>query len=221
MEGPRPDAMVARMREISRPLPRLAAIALAGFAAILPGAVRAAEAPPAPAPGLDYRALFRQGPEGRAIEIRRRGSAYLHRLPDVTPPAVIHYDLPSGIATIFDGPNVMRLALGPSEIGGFDAIAMMSGLSETPVTWEAGAERTVAGTRCTEHLGTGSRDGAAVTGRFCVTTRGIVLSIRTGGPGRIGHALEAETLEIGPQPAEPFDMTPFLDLEIGEWGVIR
>ncbi len=181
--------------------------ALAALALAVPGAAPAA--PPAPAPGLDYRLVLHQGATGPRIEIRKHAGEYLHTLMGSDPPSSIHYDTASGIATVLDGAEVVRLRLAPSELGGFDAEGMMAGLSETPVTWETGATRTIAGAGCTEHTGTGTRDGTKLIGRFCVTAEGILLAIATGGPGQTGRALEAETLEIGPQPAAPFDMSAY------------
>lgn len=181
----------------------------------------AAAEPPSPVANLDYRVVFRQGPDRRAIEIRRHGSTYLHRLPEAAVRAEIHYDPETAIATIFDGDDVLRMRLGPDQIAGFDAPRMMSGLSDTQVTWAPGGTREIAGASCTDHLGTGRAGGSGLTGRFCVTDDGIVLAIEIGGPGRIGRSLTADILEIGPQSPRDFDMTRYRDIEIVEPGVIR
>ena len=100
---------------------------------------------------------------------------------------------------------VFVLAIPPTEIGGFDAPAMMAGLADGAVTWTTGPSRRFAGADCVEHTGTGRRNGAEVFGRYCVTDDGIVLAITTGGAGQIGRALEAVELELAPQPAGLFD----------------
>ena len=197
---------------------RCAAMVLAGL--IGAGAGHADEPPP-PAAGVDYRAVYLQGPDRRKVEIRKHEASYLHRLPDAAVRAEIHYDPQTKVATIFEGDEVLRLRVAPGQIGGFDARAMMSGLSDTEVNWQAGETRRIAGAQCRVHLATGQAGGRAITGRFCVTPEGILLAIETGGPGRIGQALVAETLEIAPQPPEAFDMSPYAGIEITGVDAIR
>jgi hypothetical protein len=184
-----------------RPPARAVAAAL-GVAFV---ATMAEAAPPAPRPGMEYRLVLRQGPEARDIEIRHRGTRYRHELLGEERAAVILYETETSAATVIDGDAVFTLTIPPTELGGFDAPAMMAGLADGPVTWTPGPGRRIAGADCTEHTGTGRKDGAAVFGRYCVTDDGIVLAITTGGAGQVGRALEAVAFEIAPQPPDLFE----------------
>ncbi len=168
-------------------------------------AVTAQAAPPSPREGVDYRLVLAVPSRGDVVEIRRRGDIYRHALVGETGGGIILYRASTGEAAVIEREAIYMMEMSPSELGGFDAPAMMAGLVEGPVEWSEGATREIAGATCTDHTGTGMRDGAPVDATFCVTEDGIILSIRVAGAGQIGRVLEASMLRIGTQPLELFD----------------
>ncbi len=177
--------------------------AVAGVFCLLAGVAQAA--PPAPRDGVDYQLVLAKPPQGDVVEIRRRGDIYRHALVGETGGGVILYRASTGEAAVMEREAIYMMEMSPSELGGFDAPAMMAGLVEGPVAWSEGGTREIAETMCTEHTGSGTREGAPVEATFCVTEDGIILSIRVGGAGQVGRMLEASELRIGNQPLELFD----------------
>lgn len=187
------------------PRPRRIVGGLAVLGALALQAGMAAAAPPSPQAGVDYRIVLAKPPQGDVVEIRRRGDLYRHALVGEKLGGVILYRASTGEAAVVERDAIYLMQMTPSELGGFDAPAMMSGLVDEAPVWTTGATREISGATCTEHTGSGMRDGAPVEAVFCVTEQGIILSIGIGGPGQVGTRLEASEFRIGSQPFELFD----------------
>ena len=175
-------------------------------ALVAPVAVFGDEAPPSPAAGVDYRVVLKDATSGERIEIRRRGNVFRHEILDGGNSAVIFYETDTGVSTVVDDDAVYILPTGISELAGSDASAMMRGLSDSPVEWTDGDPGSVAGERCREHIASGTREGGALSGRFCVTPDGVVLAISIGGPGQVGREYAASEFARGAQPVLIFDI---------------
>ncbi len=184
-----------------------AALVLALGATCVSGSPSSAQdaPPPSPRAGLDYRVVYKHGPEGRLLEVRRSGEIFRQEMVNVSRQAAILYDTAAGTATVIDGASVLRMPITPGSIGGLDAAATMAAMSEVSVRWRTGEARTVAGTECRDHHAEGVRDDRPLVGVFCVTADGVPLAYTLGGPGQIGRAFTAATFEIGPQPPEFFE----------------
>lgn len=198
----------------SRPLTRMAAFL---FAVAIQSGPAMAE-PPGPRDGVDYQLVLGKPPQGDVVEIRRRGDVYRHALVGETLGGVILYRASTGEAAVMEREAIYMMELTPSELGGFDAPAMMSGLVDGTPDWTTGGAREIAGETCNDYTGTGVRDGAPVEAEFCVTEDGIILSIRVAGAGQVGTLLEATKLRLGNQPLELFDfpVVPEDAIEQGE-----
>lgn len=169
-----------------------------------PGGAARAE-PPGPRDGVDYQLVLAKPPHGDVVEIRRRGDTYRHALVGETRGGVILYRASTGEAAVIERDAIYMMELTPSELGGFDAPAMMYGFVDGSPSWTTGGAREIAGKTCIDHTGTGLRDGAPVEAEFCVTEEGIILSVRVAGAGQVGTLLEATKLRLGTQPLELFD----------------
>lgn len=177
--------------------------AVAGMLGVFAGVVQAA--PPAPREGVDYQLVLAKPPQGDVVEIRRRGDIYRHALVGETGGGIILFRASTGEAAVIERDAIYMMEMSPTELGGFDAPAMMAGLVDGPVEWTEGTTREIAEALCTDHTGTGMREGAPIEAEFCVTEDGIILSIRIGGSGQVGRVLEATELRVGRQPLELFD----------------